>query len=77
MAKQPKKHRVTLDLSPRTMARLEALKQRTDQASHAAVIRRALEIYGALIDAPGEVWVRRADDSEYKLVLLEKPREAS
>jgi hypothetical protein len=69
------KHRLQLQLSQKTMDRLERLKETTDETSYASVIRRALEIYGAVINHPGEVWMRGADGSEAKLVLLEKPKE--
>jgi hypothetical protein len=75
MARKRPMHRLQLQLSQQTMDRLERLKETTDETTYASVIRRALEIYGTVINHPGEVWMRSRDGSEAKLVLLEKPRE--
>lgn len=41
--------RVQLDLSEQSMERLLALKQKTDSASYAEVVRNALKVYETLI----------------------------
>jgi hypothetical protein len=43
------KYRVQLDLPPRSMDRLNALKRKTEAASYAEVVKNALQIYEALI----------------------------
>jgi len=43
------KYRVQLDLPPRSMDRLNALKLKTEAASYAEVVKNALQLYEALI----------------------------
>jgi hypothetical protein len=43
------KTRVQLDFSPRAMALLSELKEKTEAASYAEVIRNALKLYDGLI----------------------------
>jgi hypothetical protein len=45
-----KKDRVQLDFAPRSMARLNALKAKTEASSYAEVVKNALRIYEALIE---------------------------
>lgn len=64
LAAKGKKRRVQLDLSPSDMARLEALKERTDATSWAEVVKKANKIYEALLDeaaAGGEFLTRGRD----------------
>ena len=56
--------RVQLELPPPAMARLQSLKERTEAASYAEVIRNALRLYEAVIgeaERGGEFAVRAAD----------------
>ncbi|HVZ08279.1 hypothetical protein [Rhodopila sp.] len=48
--KPVKKDRVQLDFAPRSMARLNELKAKTEAASYAEVVKNALRIYEALIE---------------------------
>jgi sulfur relay (sulfurtransferase) complex TusBCD TusD component (DsrE family) len=41
---------VQFDLAPRSYARLQALKAKTEAASYAEVVKNALQIYEALIE---------------------------
>lgn len=43
------KTRVQLDLSPRAMALLAELKEKTDAASYAEVLKNAMKLYDGLI----------------------------
>lgn len=45
-----RKDRVQLDFAPRSMARLNALKAKTEAASYAEVVKNALRLYEALIE---------------------------
>jgi hypothetical protein len=45
-----KKDRVQLDFAPRAMARLNALKVKTEASSYAEVVKNALRLYEALIE---------------------------
>jgi hypothetical protein len=45
-----KKDRVQLDFAPRSMARLNALKAKTEATSYAEVVKNALRLYEALIE---------------------------
>ncbi len=42
--------RVQLEMPPQAMARLQKLKDRTEAASYAEVIRNALRVFEALVD---------------------------
>ena len=42
--------RVQLELPPQAMVRLQRLKERTEAASYAEVIRNALRVFEALVD---------------------------
>lgn len=58
------KVRVQLDLPPKSMARLNALKEATEAGSNAEVIRNALRLYEAMIKEVqdgNEFMVRRPD----------------
>lgn len=58
--------RVQLELPPPAMERLQSLKERTEAASYAEVIRNALRLYEAVIgeaERGGEFAVRNADGS--------------
>ncbi len=46
----PSKNRVQFDLPPRSMARLNTLKRKTEAASYAEVVKNALRLYEALIE---------------------------
>jgi hypothetical protein len=45
-----KKNRVQLDFAPRSLARLNALKVKTEASSYAEVVKNALRLYEALIE---------------------------
>ncbi len=45
-----KKNRVQLDFAPRSMERLNALKEKTEASSYAEVVKNALRLYEALIE---------------------------
>ena len=47
---RPVKNRVQFDLPPRSMARLNALKLKTEASSYAEVVKNALRLYEALIE---------------------------
>jgi len=49
-AKGIKKDRVQLDFAPRSMARLNLLKAKTEASSYAEVVKNALRLYEALIE---------------------------
>jgi IS1 family transposase len=49
-AKTLKKSRVQLDFAPRSLERLNALKEKTEAASYAEVVKNALRLYEALIE---------------------------
>jgi Arc/MetJ-type ribon-helix-helix transcriptional regulator len=56
--------RVQLEMPPQAMDRLQRLKERTEAASYAEVIRNALRLFEALIEEHGkgsEFALRRAD----------------
>jgi len=44
------KTRVQLDLSPRALERLNELKEKTEAASYAEVVKNALKLYDGLIE---------------------------
>jgi hypothetical protein len=69
-----KKHRVQLDMSERSVAKIAKLRAATEASSNAEVIRRALDIYGAVIDQEGDIFIEEKDGTRARLVLLEKPR---
>ncbi len=47
---KPAKVRVQLDFAPKSMERLNALRERTEAASYAEVVKNALKLYEGLID---------------------------
>ncbi|MDE2183606.1 MAG: ribbon-helix-helix protein, CopG family [Alphaproteobacteria bacterium] len=56
--------RVQLEMPPQAMERLQRLKDRTEAASYAEVIRNALRLFEALAEEHGkgaEFFVKRAD----------------
>jgi hypothetical protein len=56
--------RVQLELPPQAMERLQRLKERTEAASYAEVVRGALRLFEALADAQdkgGEISLKRAN----------------
>lgn len=56
--------RVQLELPPQAMERLQRLKEKTEAASYAEVIRSALRVFEALADEHGkgaEFQVKRSD----------------
>jgi hypothetical protein len=71
---KPAKNRVQFDLAPRSMERLNTLKQKTEATSYAEVVKNALRLYEALIeetDAGKQFLVRDAAGvvSPYRLFL--------
>lgn len=66
--------RVQLELPPQAMVRLQKMKDRTEAASYAEVIRNALRLFEALVDEHekgSEFSLRRADGEivQYKLFV--------
>jgi hypothetical protein len=67
------KTRVQLDFSPRAMALLSELKEKTEAASYAEVIRNALKLYDGLIteaDSGATFLVRSANGEVAPLKLF-------
>jgi hypothetical protein len=69
-----KKDRVQLDFAPRSMARLNALKAKTEASSYAEVVKNALRLYEALIEEAenGTQFLARSKDgvvSPFRLFL--------
>ena len=66
--------RVQLEMPPQAMVRLQKMKERTEAASYAEVIRNALRLFEALVDEHekgSEFSLKRADGSvvEYKIFV--------
>jgi hypothetical protein len=66
--------RVQLEMPPQAMERLQRLKDRTEAASYAEVIRNALRLFEALVDEHekgAEFSLKRADGSTvaYKIFV--------
>ena len=66
--------RVQLEMPPQAMERLQKLKERTEAASYAEVIRNALRLFEALIDEHekgSELSLKRADGESvaYKIFV--------
>jgi hypothetical protein len=61
-------------MSPKSMRRIEDLMERTEAASMAAVVRRAIEIYGACVDQSlggGKVMLKDPSGFTWEFVLVE------
>jgi len=72
--KQIGKSRVQLDFSPRAMALLTELKEKTDAASYAEVIKYALKLYDGIIsevERGSEFLIRDKDGkvAEFRMFL--------
>jgi Arc/MetJ-type ribon-helix-helix transcriptional regulator len=66
--------RVQLEMPPQAMVRLQKLKERTEAASYAEVIRNALRLFEALVeehDHGADFFLKRADGEsvQYKIFL--------
>jgi hypothetical protein len=66
--------RVQLEMPPQAMVRLQKMKEHTEAASYAEVIRNALRLFEALVDEHekgSEFSLKRADGSvvEYKIFV--------
>jgi Arc/MetJ-type ribon-helix-helix transcriptional regulator len=66
--------RVQLEMPPQAMVRLQKLKERTEAASYAEVIRNALRLFEALVeehDRGADFFLKRADGEsvQYKIFL--------
>lgn len=73
-------HRLQLLMSPRSLRRIEDLMERTEAASMAAVVRRAVELYGACVDhvrAGGKVMLKNNDEVELVLIEAQPERDQS
>ncbi len=67
-------HRLQLMMSPKSMRRIEDLMERTEAASMAAVVRRAVEIYGHCVDQSlggNKVMLKDHSGMLWELVLVE------
>lgn len=63
---EDKKTRVQFDFTPATLKRLEELKEKTEAASYAEVIRNALKLYDGVVHEGGpdaKMIVNRPDGS--------------
>jgi hypothetical protein len=66
--------RVQLEMPPQAMVRLQKMKERTEAASYAEVIRNALRLFEALVDEHekgAEFSLKRADGEivQYKIFV--------
>jgi Arc/MetJ-type ribon-helix-helix transcriptional regulator len=66
--------RVQLEMPPQAMVRLQKMKERTEAASYAEVIRNALRLYEALVEEHekgAEFSLKRADGEivQYKIFV--------
>ena len=66
--------RVQLELPPQAMERLQRLKEKTESASYAEVIRNALRLFEALVDEhdKGSEFAQKRPDGEttsYKIFV--------
>ena len=66
--------RVQLEMPPQAMVRLQKLKERTEAASYAEVIRNALRLFEALVeehDRGADFFLKRSDGEtvQYKIFL--------
>jgi hypothetical protein len=66
--------RVQLEMPPQAMVRLQKLKERTEAASYAEVIRNALRLFEALVeehDKGASFFLKRPDGEvvEYKIFV--------
>lgn len=66
--------RVQLEMPPQAMVRLQKMKDRTEAASYAEVIRNALRLFEALVDEHekgSEFFLKRADGEvvRYKIFV--------
>jgi len=66
--------RVQLEMPPQAMVRLQKMKDRTEAASYAEVIRNALRLFEALVDEHekgGEFSLKRPDGEvvQYKIFV--------
>jgi predicted DNA-binding protein len=73
--KQKTSTRVQLELPPKTMQRLENLKEKLEATSYAAVIKNALNLYALLLDEEENgktICVKDYDGeiTEYKIFLF-------
>ena len=53
-----------MEMAPKTMDRLKTLRDKTEAASYAEVVRRALQLYEAMIEEHehgSEISIRRKD----------------
>jgi len=64
--------RLNLDLSEITTNRLESVRVRTNADSKTEVVRRAIQIYDALLtmSANGSIIFRDTDGTEQKILIL-------
>ena len=70
-----KTRRVQIEMPPRSMDRLEALKEVTEAASYAEVVKNSLRLYEAMIlevEEGSEVYIQRKGDDKpvpYKIFV--------
>jgi hypothetical protein len=72
-SRRAEKTRVQFDLSPRTLALLNELKERTESASYAEVFKNALKLYDGLIteaEKGGEFLIRDKDGKTSSLRIF-------
>ena len=64
MGNEKNTRRIQMEMPPQSVERLQALKEATESASYAEVVRNALQLYEALIDEQekgGKFYVKHAD----------------
>lgn len=64
-----RKKRLQFDFTKNQIANLDDLKQRTEAASSAEVVRRALQLYRIVVQHPGQV-ILRGNNGQDVLVLI-------
>ena len=65
--------RVQLELPPSSMARLKALREKTEAASYAEVLRNALRLYEAMIEEAekgNDVIIRRKNGEPVEIKVF-------
>lgn len=73
MAKNDSSTRIQFDLKQRSMERLKDLKETTEAASFAEVVRRALQLYEALVvevESGSKVYVEREEDGKVEVLSV-------
>lgn len=70
MTSNKAKSRLNLELPDKERGRLERLRDATNAASMSEVVQRALELYGIVVDANGEVIVVEGDKTRRHIKFI-------